>query len=383
MKRDKVKGKKETVRSASSTVSFPPTFENKEDETQVETLSRGEREEQSKENLYKWSYFFVLHDNFAVEHDDFQTKFDYQSILDQIKQKINEQWKITNENQKIYFENGERLVGRGASSLQSLGLEDGTKLIVRHGLESTWSAVLDRESSFLQEHEDHLKKEIYEDAKRLIDNLVKAHFFTTFPKLGDRRFVIEKKFLNSFDRKSEQIGPPCITFGSREDGTGAGCVCILDYESTISKYYVKTLHGAGDRSTNTRYNIDLKELFVYKFLQELIMGAVIDFVHGEIYSRRIVYIASKEIAGFKTLDYIRLAQPGTVEEYIECVNQMLFVYSVLMLEDHHTANMGCDNGHNPFIVDFLIIGRPMSSVNDIHEGVRMDISFNALLGTFD
>ncbi|KAF1749317.1 hypothetical protein GCK72_025784 [Caenorhabditis remanei] len=340
--------------------------------------------------------FFVLHDNFAVEHDDFQTKFDYQSILDQKKQKINEQWKIINENQKIYFENGERLVGRGASSLQSLGLEDGTQLIVRHGLESTWSAVLDRESSVLQEHKDHLKKEIYEDAKRMIDNLVKAHFFTTFPKLGDRRFVIEKKFLNSFDRKSEQIGKSCqihfkkvygeqvnITFGSREDGTRAGCVCILDDGSTISKYYVMTQHGAGDRSTNTRHNIDLKELFVYKFLQELNMGAVIDFVHGEIYSRRIVYIASKEIAGFKTLDYIQLAQPGTVEEYIECVNQMLFVYSVLMLEDHHTANMGCDNGHNPFIVDFLIIGRPMSSVNDIHEGVRMDISFNALLGTFD
>lgn len=123
--------------------------------------------------------------------------------------------------------------------------------------------------------------------------------------------------------------------------------------------------------SDTRYDIDLKELFVYKFLEELKIGAEIHFIDNEAFSRWIIYIGSRELSGFKTLEFLELAQPETLEEYSKPVVEMLFVFSVLMLGDHHIANMGFDGTLNPFIVDFLVMGKPMSDVGDLYNSVRM------------
>uniref|UniRef100_A0A8R1DZW1 Ubiquitin-like domain-containing protein n=1 Tax=Caenorhabditis japonica TaxID=281687 RepID=A0A8R1DZW1_CAEJA len=339
---------------------------------------------------------FELRDHEDALHDEFKYKFNNQATLDELQEKIASKWKIRSDDQKLFIKDGQKLCAFGEDILQSLGVDHRCLVIAKHSLLSTWSAILDRESAFQQTHDQGLKKSIHEDAKRLIEDLAQARFFSTYPSLGTRRFAIEKKFLTFFDRKVEQIKNSCrihfkklygehakITFESREDGSRAGCVCILDDGSTISRFYVKTHHGAGDRSSNSRYDIDLKELFVYTFLYKLKMGAEIHFINSEIFSRCIIYIASSEITGFNTLEFLEMNHPQALKEYTKFVNQVLLVYSVLMLGDHHTANIGFDCGFNPFIVDFFIIGKPMTSVKDLHEGVRMAKILNTMLGTFD
>ena len=69
----------------------------------------------------------------------------------------------------------------------------------------SWLALLECEAAFQQTYEEELKKSIHHDAKGLIDNLVHAQFFMTYPTLITRRFEIEKKFLTYFDRKVEAI----------------------------------------------------------------------------------------------------------------------------------------------------------------------------------
>lgn len=101
------------------------------------------------------------------------------------------------------------------------------------------------------------------------------------------------------------------------------------------------------------------------------MGAEIQFISNESFSRWIIYIASREIPSFSTLEVLELTEPETLQRYSKSVVEMLCVYSILMLADHHTANMGFDSALNPYILDFFIIGRRLTGVRDIHDGVRM------------
>lgn len=94
----------------------------------------------------------------------------------------------------------------------------------------------------------------------------------------------------------------------------------------------------------------------------------------EAQSKWIVYIASKEIPGFRTLEFIEHSQEF-VDEYSTAVVQMLCVYSVLMLADHHSANMGFDSSQKPFIVDFFVCGHPLKSVKDIYDSVPLTYKF--------
>lgn len=43
------------------------------------------------------------------------------------------------------------------------------------------------------------------------------------------------------------------------------------------------------------------ELFIYKFLEVLNVGAVVEFIPNLVASDRIVYICGEEIPGFKTI----------------------------------------------------------------------------------
>lgn len=105
------------------------------------------------------------------------------------------------------------------------------------------------------------------------------------------------------------------------------------------------------------------------------MGAEVHFIENESFSKWIIYIGSREIPGFKTLEFVELTEPQNVNEYSKFVVQMLFVFSILMLGDHHTANLGVGSAGNPFIVDFFIIGKPLASVKDLYESVRMAKKF--------
>ncbi|CAD6190588.1 unnamed protein product [Caenorhabditis auriculariae] len=228
------------------------------------------------------------------------------------------------------------------------------ELTVRHSQLSTWAALLDREAAFSQSHEQELKKSIHLDAKTLIENLVQSH------QRCCRAF-----FSKVYGEKSK------VTFDSREDGSRAGCICIVDDGSTICRFFIKTHHGAGDKSSHSQYDIDIKELFVYTFLEALKMGAEIQFISNELFSRWIIFLASREVPNFSTLEVLELTEPESVQRYSKSVVEMLCAYSILMLADHHTANMGFDSELNPYILDFFITGRRLTAVRDIHDGVRM------------
>ncbi|CAJ0579164.1 unnamed protein product, partial [Mesorhabditis spiculigera] len=274
----------------------------------------------------------------------------------------------------------------------------GEELVVKHALLFKWSALLQWETAFQQTYDKDLKKTIHDDSKKLIKTLTDAQFFLIYPDFFTRRCAIERQFLKHFDRKGETIKSSCrvyfkkiygeectVTFEPREGGSRAGCLCIVGDGSTARRFYVKTHHGAGDKSSPTRCDTDLKELFIYKFLEELQMGAEIHFIIDEADSRWMIYIGSREISGFQTLERLEREQPPeALEQYSKGVVQMLFVYSVLMLGDHHKANMGFDGADRPFIVDFFIIGKQMTGVKDLHDNVRMmtESKFNSNL-TFD
>lgn len=52
--------------------------------------------------------------------------------------------------------------------------------------------------------------------------------------------------------------------------------------------------------------------------------------------------------------------------------QMLFLYTVLDMGDHHSANMGVDDKGHPYIVDFCLMSRASSDVKkDFYQEVRL------------
>ncbi|KAI6201403.1 Ubiquitin-like domain-containing protein [Aphelenchoides besseyi] len=332
-----------------------------------------------------------LHDQDGVVHEEFRYKFDNESTLDQLNDEIQSTWNINTKYQQLFLDDGQKLVGRGANSLQSFRLKDCDKVVVKHSMLSHWSALLECETAFQQTNEPELKKSIHTRSKGIVKALVDSLFFVTYANFNSRCTSIEKKFLTHFDRKFEAIKDSCriyfkkiygenvkLTFNSREDGSRSGCICTVEDQSAINKFFVKTHHGAGDKSSYTRYDIDLKELFVYKFLENLKIGAEIHFIGNEAFSKWIIYIASREIPAFKTLELVELMEEN-VNEYSKCVVQML----VLMLGDHHTANLGVDGAGNPFIVDFIVIGKPLASIKDLYDFVHMAKKFNVNLGTFN
>lgn len=116
-----------------------------------------------------------------------------------------------------------------------------------------------------------------------------------------------------------------------------------------------------------RYNLNLNELFIYKLLERLGVGAQVEFVTNDCGSRWIVYIGSKRIDNFKTIGLIEemkkleetmITKPTDsidLSRYIKPVVQMLFLYTVLELGDHHQENMGINMDGLPFIIDFICV----------------------------
>ncbi|CAI4220970.1 unnamed protein product, partial [Auanema sp. JU1783] len=345
----------------------------------------------------KMQLFISLTDNEEVVHDEFPLVLDEQSLLSELEEQVASILYIKSENLDLFFADGRRIFDFDANSqLAQIGLHHLDKVIAKHSKLSIWTALLNCEEAFGRSHGDELRKSIHLDAKGLIDVLVRSLFFVAYPSLGTRRFAIEKKFYTYFNRGVQEIRSSCrshftkvygekcnVTFGSREDGSRAGCLCLVDDGATICRFFVKTHHGAGDRSSYTRLDIDIKELFIYTFLEALRMGAEIQFINNESFSKRIIYIASREIPSFQTLKFLELTEPEALQRYSKSVVEMLSVYSILMLADHHTANMGFNSALNPFILDFIITGKRLNDVRDIHDGVRMSKQINAILGTLD
>lgn len=153
---------------------------------------------------------------------------------------------------------------------------------------------------------------------------------------------------------------------------------------------------------DTRSDIDLKELFAYKVLQGLGVGADISFVPNHTASKWMVYIASKEIADFKTLGKLELLETeDKLQNYSSIIIQMLSLYSIMMMSDHHLGNMGIDECGKSYIIDFCLIGQTSFNIKkDFYQKVVgskkikwvlvfptfpiiTTLSFSKILGTFE
>lgn len=84
-------------------------------------------------------------------------------------------------------------------------------------------------------------------------------------------------------------------------------------------------------------------------------------------SRWIIYIASEEIADFETIETIELKHAASLDptndlqEYVDPIIQILALYTIMELGDHHSSNMGFGANYSPFILDFFFL--PISSFN--------------------
>jgi hypothetical protein len=94
-------------------------------------------------------------------------------------------------------------------------------------------------------------------------------------------------------------------------------------------------------------------------LDSLGVGAKITFLTNCCDSRRIIYIASEEIADFNTIEMIEqkhanneLAKSTDLQNYVDPVIQMLALYTIMELGDHHLDNIRVDADGSPFILDF-------------------------------
>lgn len=103
---------------------------------------------------------------------------------------------------------------------------------------------------------------------------------------------------------------------------------------------------------DTREDLNLKELFAYKVLEGLGVGAEVHFIDKHLGLRFIVYIASREIASFRTINEIESNETDDLCKYTTSVVQMLFLYTILNMGDHHSNNMGLGENGTPYIIDF-------------------------------
>lgn len=108
------------------------------------------------------------------------------------------------------------------------------------------------------------------------------------------------------------------------------------------------------------------------FLEQLGVGANVHFIPNEFGSRWILYIGSREIPNFKTIKELELLEPQTLVKHAKALVQMLSLYTILNMGDHHANNMGVDEKGCPYIIDFLLIERSSIDVKTcFYDKVRL------------
>ncbi|CAR98831.1 Protein CBG25851 [Caenorhabditis briggsae] len=102
------------------------------------------------------------------------------------------------------------------------------------------------------------------------------------------------------------------------------------------------------------------ELFIYKLLEVMNIGAVIDFIPNLVSSNKIVYICGEEVSGFRTLamlekewDNYECKIVKQKEEISKAIIQISLLAQILGLGDLNAENIGfIENTSSLYIVDF-------------------------------
>jgi hypothetical protein len=268
-------------------------------------------------------------------------------------------------------------VHAGSTLLGETGVMDGDILDFRHLKLDAWLAYISDYDVFVKEPRNgklsHGKR-----LRESYESFQKWGFFKVYSKKvqeGNKIYLMATKFLQKnfyylekasneyycskfIDQKPEIS---CKEISSNDPGSRAALLCHVKLENEIICYRVKTNHHAGTEVGVVFDFIDMRELFCYKLLELIGVGATIDFIPNTLGSKLVIYIGSKWINNFVPF---RQAQNSgenvptsmaTLEKSSiqRALVQIQFLGCFLKLVDLHGDNMGMRD-NRPVIIDFWI-----------------------------
>ncbi|CAJ0582069.1 unnamed protein product, partial [Mesorhabditis spiculigera] len=256
----------------------------------------------------------------------------------------------------MFVESGQELVGFGEDRLQSLGLKHRSKVIVKHSLLSQWVTFCECYDSAQKSKQQHRIKSDVDAALQLLKLLQPANFFVCYSRFDTTVRVFSDEFADFLDQSNKYIEYAAGGYFSKffndspehpqieikckpKENAGAqgGLICeVLKREVTLGKFHVKTHFDTAIRSSN-HTSPDLRELFVYRLLEAIKIGPEVHFIPNTHYSTFALYIATKDVIGFKQAHEARSVISG------ECKLQLELL-----------PNYGLDGDKNLCIVDFQV-----------------------------
>ncbi|CAI5437494.1 unnamed protein product [Caenorhabditis angaria] len=307
-----------------------------------------------------------LHDEDDIVHDKFRYTFDNQDTLEKLENLIYSKLHINMTHQELLSECGKRILEPGNTNLQSIGLKDSSKLIVKH-------CHLDRWKAYLSGIKGINNMGVSKPTRMSFANLALSYskdledsgFFNAYPKFSTEWLETNRqlrRFVNGTEGALKQAATTFfskmypnskkIDFKPKEAGSRAGIkVTITDNDEDIN-FYMKMYHSTGSEfsleNTSKSQFPAILEMFAYRLLEFIEVGPVVFFPYyeDEIY---IHFIATKEVAEFKELDKIEdvnMRNKVVVEAYL--------LYLILGIHDLHEGNIGINKENNLSIVDFSV-----------------------------
>ncbi|CAD6190752.1 unnamed protein product [Caenorhabditis auriculariae] len=191
----------------------------------------------------------------------------------------------------------------------------GEELVVKHASLPQWQNYLTIVQKYREDKKNRSRQEKAVEANEQAKQSYDMKFFSAYATFYSDLLRMREEYAVFLDNIPDFIREAAKTFFTRKfhdkligvqfkdkaSGSRSGTVCTVSYDDCRHVYYIKTNHNASSISTTHREPLNMIELFVYKLLEVMNIGAMIYFIPNLVASNKIVYICSREICGFKTL----------------------------------------------------------------------------------
>ncbi|CAI4226058.1 unnamed protein product [Auanema sp. JU1783] len=250
----------------------------------------------------------------------------------------------------------------------------GQELIVKHTSLLQWQNYLTIVQKFREAKENRSRQERAVEANEQAKQLYDVKFFSAYATFYSGLLRMREEYAVFLDNIPDFIKEAAKTYFTRKfydklidvdfkdkpSGSRSGAMCIVSFDAYRRVFYIKTNHNASSISFTHRGPLNMIELFLYKLLEEMNIGAVIDFIPNLVSSSKIVYICSEEVPGFRTLamlekewDNFERKIVKQKEEISKAIIQISLLAQILGLDDLNAENIGfIENTFSLYIVDF-------------------------------
>ncbi|KAI6194505.1 Ubiquitin-like domain-containing protein [Aphelenchoides besseyi] len=314
--------------------------------------------------------FAYLRDHEDKEHKEVFIEFaNDQATLRELRLQISKKFNIDQEDQMLFLENGTEIAEFTPDDmLHAIGLQHKSKLIVKHSDIDLWKSYCECAKEFRRAYGEN-KKTFANDALVYSTQLRKTSFFIVYPKFGIEVLGHHRPIGNFLDKSIDSIKDaatnlfnwvtfkgqsPNIAFEPVDDnGTRPAVRCTVTVNAIIHEYRIKCNHDAGGTNSAMRFKPNMIELYCYKVLEAIGVGAKVTFFRNLVESRLIIYIASRLLPNFTEMGKI-LHSDFDPEQVRRSLVQIHFLSSFLSLGDMSNANIGLNTDGSPVIVDFMM-----------------------------